>query len=83
MNFLPLPTDPTLIPLLTTSDADLHGPTVASTSGYTPAVKVAGSHHKVIPDLKGKGKRRLEEMSELDVSDYEGESAGHIVDLTQ
>ena len=67
-------TDPTLIPLPTTSDADLHGPTAASASGCTPAVKVAGSCRKVIPDLKGKGKRRLEEMSELDVSDSEGES---------
>ena len=74
LNFLPLPTDPTLIPLPTTSDADLHGPNVASASGCTPAVKVAGSCRKVIPDLKGKGKCRLEEMSELDVSDSEGES---------
>ena len=71
---MPLPTDPTLIPLPTTSDADLHGPTAASALGRTPAVKVAGSCRKVIPDLKGKGKCRLEEMSELDVSDSEGES---------
>jgi hypothetical protein len=68
--------DPSQGPFPTTSTADLpHGPTMASATGHTPTSKVAGSRRKVPPsDPKGKGKRKLEEISDTEPSGSDEES---------
>lgn len=73
--------NPSLIPLPATPDADLlHGPTVALATGHAPANKVAGCRRKVISsDPKGKGKRRVEDVSDLDSLDSGEESETLIV----
>ena len=73
--------DPQLMPLPSTSDADLlHGPTIAEATGHSAAPIVAGSRrpirsHTASPQLtqsKGKGKRKRDDLSDADdLSDME------------